>query len=75
MVVNSKPTNLNKLPGQYMHSKAAKKLNTIKCYRLFNRIVAVIFGNKCNLVTCNVEDALVGDGNPMCVLPQVFRVY
>jgi surface antigen len=72
MVVNTEPSDLDKPPGQDVQGKASEELNAIHGKRLFDGPVAVIFGNEGYFSISNVQDALVGDGYPVGVLPQVF---
>ena len=55
-----------------MLDKAAQELNAIEGNRFFKSPVAVIFCDERDFPFINIQDALVGDGHAMCVLPQVF---
>jgi hypothetical protein len=46
-----------------MHGKPTQELHTIKCYRLFGIVVAVVFGYESDFTVVNIEDTLIGYGN------------
>ena len=70
MVVNTKAPDLDKPPGQDVQGKPSQEFNLIKSDRLFDRPVTIIFCNKGYFTAGNIQDALVGNGYPMGILPQ-----
>ena len=55
-----------------MHGEAAQKFHSIHGNRFFNGSIPVIFCNEGHLTASNIQNALIGNGHPVGILPQVF---
>lgn len=71
MVVNTEATDFDKPSGQDVQGKASEEFNPVKGNRLFNGPVPIILCQEGYPATGNIQDALIGNGYPVGVLPQV----
>lgn len=72
-VVNAIASDLHKAPGQNMHGEAPQHLYPRHCNRPACGSFAIILCQEGYLITNYVYNALICDGHPMGVLPQVFH--
>ena len=71
MVVDAVTADLYKSAWEDVPGKSAQKLHTTESNVLFSRSLSVIFGNEGHSFISDIHDALVSDGDPMGILPQV----
>ena len=72
MLINAIPPDFHKPTWQYVHSEATQKLYPVQSNGLFNTLVSIVFGNEGHLPAGNVQNTLVCNSYPVCVLSQVF---
>ena len=71
MVVNAIPADPDKPLRHHMEAKAPEELHTLHGHQLIPHTVTIVLSLEGNMGISDTDDAMVADGNPVCVLAQV----
>jgi len=69
--VNTATPDFDKTVRQDVQAKPSQELHPVQCYRFLSGPVPVIFMHEGHVVVIQLDDALIGDGRPVCVLQLV----